>query len=227
MFEWSLATQTSENCCYMYITNSSERRILKKGGQKLQKFERNIDQNLKSSHSNFGPFFAQNQVKSKNKKQKKEKGLYSNSVPFFAQNQVISSPKPDARLAKGGGGGACLNFAHFSMQLCNPGDPKGGVVPKIRPWSQKYAQKYAPKIRPQKYAPDHKTIAWVTGLTLYKNNFMTIRNSFFFSEVKIKLRMPARARLRQGLMELQPQANTKTRPITIPNQLCHKTSKVA
>ena len=36
-------------------------------------------------------------------------------------------------------GGACLNFAYFSMQFYNPGDPKGGhgTMPppkKIRPW---------------------------------------------------------------------------------------------
>ena len=28
-------------------------------------------------------------------------------------------------------GGACLNFAHFSMQFCNPGDPKGGPWPNV------------------------------------------------------------------------------------------------
>ena len=54
---------------------------------------------------------------------------HSNIVPFFAQNQVISSPKPDAQLAKGE---SCLNFAHFSMQFCNPGDPKG-AWPNGRP----------------------------------------------------------------------------------------------
>ena len=26
-------------------------------------------------------------------------------------------------------GGPCLNFAHFSLQFCNPGDPKGGHGP--------------------------------------------------------------------------------------------------
>ena len=75
---------------------SSVRRILKRGARNFRKFKRYIDQNLKLSHSNFVPFFAQNQVKSK------KKGLLSSFVPFFAQNQVISSPKPDAQLAKGG-----------------------------------------------------------------------------------------------------------------------------
>ena len=70
------------NVCHL---TSSVRRILKRGGAKnFRKFERNIDQNLKLSHSNFVPFFAQNQVKSK------KKGIHSNFVPFFAQNQVKS-----------------------------------------------------------------------------------------------------------------------------------------
>ena len=30
-------------------------------------------------------------------------------------------------------GGLCLNFAHFSMQFCNPGDPKGGPWPNGPP----------------------------------------------------------------------------------------------
>ena len=101
------------------------------GGAETRKFERNIDQNLKLSHSNFVPYFAQNQVKSK------KKGLYSNFVSYFAQYQVISSPKPDAQLAKGG---ACLSFAHFSMQFCNPGDPKGGPWPNGPP--PKHAHAY-------------------------------------------------------------------------------------
>ena len=44
----------------------------------------------------------------------------------FTQNQLISSPKPNVQLAKEG---PCLNFAHFSMQFCNPGNPKGGPWP--------------------------------------------------------------------------------------------------
>ena len=94
---------------YSTIIASSLRRILKRGGgaKKFRKFERNIDQNLKLPHSNF--------------------------VPFFAQNQLISSPKPDAKLAMGGGGGPCLNFAHFSMQFSNPGNPKGGHGPMPSP----------------------------------------------------------------------------------------------
>ena len=89
---------------FLVITSSSVRRILKRGARNFRKFERNIDQNLKLSYSNF--------------------------VPFFAQNQVFLSPKPDAQLAKGG---PCLDFAHFSMQFCNPGDPKWGPWPNPPP----------------------------------------------------------------------------------------------
>ena len=83
---------------------SSVSRILKRrGARNFRKFEKNIDQNLKLSHSNFVPFFAQNQVKSKKKSgEEQKKDLHSNFVPFFAQYQVISSPNPDAQLAKGG-----------------------------------------------------------------------------------------------------------------------------
>ena len=76
---------------------SSVRRILKRGrgGRNFRKFERNINQNLKLSYSNF--------------------------VPFFAQNQVISSPKPDTQLAKGEGHASILltflcNFAILATQ---------------------------------------------------------------------------------------------------------------
>ena len=128
--------------CIFPVGQWRTRDFEKEGARNFRKFERNIDQNLKLSHSNFVPFFAQNQVKSKKKKsslkfrpifcpkssEEQKKGLHSNFVPFFAQNQVISSQKPDAQLAKGG---PCLNFAHFSMQFCNPGDPKGVYGPPL------------------------------------------------------------------------------------------------
>ena len=43
---------------------------------------------------------------------------------------MISCPKPDAQFPMGG---ACLNFAHFSMQFCNPVDPKGGAMAQWPP----------------------------------------------------------------------------------------------
>ena len=30
-------------------------------------------------------------------------------------------------------GGPCLNFAHFTMQFCNPSDPKGGAMAQCPP----------------------------------------------------------------------------------------------
>ena len=105
--------------CEKTITNSRVRRILKRGA------ERNIDQNLKLSLSNFVPIFAQYQVKSK-----KKKGLHSNFVSFFAQYRVISSPKPDAQLAKGRGGmpQVCSLF-HAILQSWRPKGKGHGPMP--------------------------------------------------------------------------------------------------
>ena len=93
---------------------SSVRRILKReGARNFRKFERNIDQNLKFSYSNFVPFFAQNQMKSKKKR---------SSLKF----RPIFHPKsgdfePKAQLAKGGGHASILltflcNFAILATQ---------------------------------------------------------------------------------------------------------------
>ena len=102
----------------IYHTISSVCRILKRGGEarNFRKFERNIDQNLKLSYSNFGPIF-----RPKSGEEQKKKGLHSNFVPFFAQIQVISSPKLDAQLAKGGSHTSILltflcNFAILATQ---------------------------------------------------------------------------------------------------------------
>ena len=55
---------------------------------------------------------------------KKKKGLYSRSVPFFTRTHSNFQPKAWCPTYKGRG--PCLNFAHFTMQFCNPSDPKGG-----------------------------------------------------------------------------------------------------
>ena len=112
----------------------------------------------KRSSLKFRPIFAQNQVKNK------KKGLHSNFVPVFAQNQVISIPKHDAQLAKGGG--ASLNFAHFSAQFCNPGDPNGGPWPNGPP-------KYAPGSRAAQKLPagqglDHTDLCLQFTFNSYK-----------------------------------------------------------
>ena len=74
------------------------------GARNFRKFERSIDQNLKSSQSNF--------------------------VPFFAQNQVISSPKPDAQLAKEG---AVPQFCSLFYAILQSWRPKGGPWPNGPP----------------------------------------------------------------------------------------------
>ena len=138
----------------LYGPLSSACRILKRGGgggRNFRKFERNIDQNLKLSHSDFVPFFAQNQVKSKKKRsslefrpifrpksgeEQKKKRSSLKFHPIFHPISADFEPKAWCRTCKGGG--ACLNFAHFSKQFCNPGDPKGG------PWPNGPPPKYAP-----------------------------------------------------------------------------------
>ena len=92
------------------VFTSSVRRILKRGGggsRNFRKFERNIDQNLKLPHSNFVPFFAQNQVKSKKKK-------------VFKISSHLQSLMPN--LQRGGGAmpQLCSLFYAILQSWCNP-----------------------------------------------------------------------------------------------------------
>ena len=90
----------------------------------------------KGLHSNFVPFFAQNQVKSKKKRSSfafspsSKPGRNARNIPFVQSNLMPNLQR----------GGPCLNFAHFSMQFCNSGDPKGGAVAQWPP--PKYAPAY-------------------------------------------------------------------------------------
>ena len=103
----------------------------KEGGARIfRKFERNIDQNLKLSHSNFVPFFAQTQVKSKKKVFTQISSHFSPNIRWFWAQSLMPNLQR---------GGACLNFAHFSMQFCIPGNPKGGAMAQYPP-----PTKYAP-----------------------------------------------------------------------------------
>ena len=59
----------------------------------------------------------------------------------------------------------CRNFAYYSMQLCDPGDPKGGAMAQCPP---------------PKYAPDHSihelfwpNIAALFFIVLVFNLFLT------------------------------------------------------
>ena len=106
---------------------SRVRRILKKRGAKnFRKFGKNKDLKQKLFLLNLVRFFAQNQVKSKNK----NKSLHSNLVRFSAQSLEETHRMcllcDQALCPTCKGGGACLNFAYFSMQFYNPDDPKGG-----------------------------------------------------------------------------------------------------
>ena len=92
------------------------------GGQKLQKICEEHKLEFEIVILKFGPIFL-----SKSGEERK-KGLHSNFVPFFSRNQVTSSPKPDAQLAKGGGGGGhasilltfLCNFAILATQRGGP-----------------------------------------------------------------------------------------------------------
>ena len=66
--------------------------------------------------------------------EQKKKGLHSNLVRFFAQTwEQAWEKRTKHTLCVSNlmhnfqtGGGACINFAYFSIQFYNPGDPKGG-----------------------------------------------------------------------------------------------------
>ena len=102
------------------------------------------------------------------------------SSRFSPKINQISSQKPDAQLTKGG---PCLNFAHFFMQFCNPGDPKGG------PWPNGPPLKYAPEDSPSEDRPSRgqgprTQAASVLQKKVLKNFFQAIfkkRSSKFFS----------------------------------------------
>ena len=129
---------------------SSVRRILKRGGLvwKIEKCANDLDSNFhwswmsrkarkfkaffcpksgdlqkkKRSSPKFKAFFC---PKSGDLQIKKKRSLLK-VRPVFHPNSM-----PDAQLTKGGG--PCLNFAHFTMQFCNPSDPKGGGMAQWPP----------------------------------------------------------------------------------------------
>ena len=76
----------------------------------------------------FRPIFRPNI--GEEQKKKKKKVFTQGQSRFSPELTQISSQKPDAQLTKGG---PCLNFAHFTMQFCNPSDPKGGPWPNGPP----------------------------------------------------------------------------------------------
>ena len=55
--------------------------------------------------------------------------LFKIEADFSAKIVTFRLVGGDASPPKSATGGACLNFAYFSMQFCNPGDLKGGHGP--------------------------------------------------------------------------------------------------
>ena len=59
-------------------------------------------------------------------KKKKKKVFTQGPSRFSPELTQISSQKPESLMPNLQRGGPCLNFAHFTMQFCNPSNPKGG-----------------------------------------------------------------------------------------------------
>ena len=120
-----------------FNTSSSVRRILKRGGQELQKIWE-----VERSESEIVPLKISPIFRPKLGEEQKKKGLHSNFVRFSpkrgckpkrnAQNIALCVIKPYAQLAKGGGGLAAIlhtilcNYTILAIQ-------KGGHGPKAPP----------------------------------------------------------------------------------------------
>ena len=118
-----------------------------KGGAKtFRKFEKNKDLNQKLFHPKSVRFLAQNLVKSK----KKSSSLKFS--PVFRPNMDTSLNKMHKTLPFVWSnlmpnlqrGEPCRDFAYYSVQLHDPGDPKGGPRPNGLP----------------KYAPAYEDLLW-------------------------------------------------------------------
>ena len=105
----------------------------------LQKKKKKVFAKIQSDFSaeirNSNVFSAQNQVISKKKKKRRSllkvrPVFHPNSLKFPAESLMPNLQR----------GGPCLNFAHFTMQFCNPSDPKGGAMAQWPP------PKYAPEV---------------------------------------------------------------------------------
>ena len=133
----------------------------KKKKKKKKKVFAKIQSDFSAEIRNSKLFSAQNQVISKNKKKKRSSpkfrvifrpnSEFRNSKLFSAQNQVIPPKKKKKMKVRSvfhpnslkfpaeslvpnlQRGGPCLNFAHFTMQFCNPSDPKGGAMAQWPP----------------------------------------------------------------------------------------------
>ena len=89
----------------------------------------------KRSSVKFRPIFRPNL----GEEQKKKKKVFTQGPSRFSPELTqISSQKPESLMPNLQRGGACLNFAHFTMQFCNLSNPKGGAMAQWPP------PKYAP-----------------------------------------------------------------------------------
>ena len=128
------------------------------GGQKFQKiweeqrsesevvplkssliFRPNLGEEHKKKRSSlkFRPIFRPNL----GEEQKKKKVFTQGPSRFSPELTQISSQKPESLMPNLQRGGPCLNFAHFTIQFCNPSDPKGGAMAQWPP--PKYAPAYS------------------------------------------------------------------------------------
>ena len=122
---------------------------MKRGGQKFQKiweeqrsesevvplkfsliFRPNLGEEHKKKRSSlkFRPIFRPNLGE-----EQKKKVFTQGPSRFLPELTQISSQKPESLMPNLQRGGPCLNFAHFTMQFCNPSNPKGGPWPNGPP----------------------------------------------------------------------------------------------
>ena len=101
----------------------------------------------KGLHSTLVRIFAQNQVTSKKKRSSLKFGPISYSKPRRNTQNIAfvwSNLMPNLQR-----GEPCLNSAYFSLQIYNPGDPKGGRHGTMPP--PKYAPGLKAQTRPEKF----------------------------------------------------------------------------
>ena len=108
---------------------SAQNQVISK---KKKKVFAKIQSDFSAEIRNSKVFSAQNQVISK-KKKKKKKVFTQGPSRFSPELTQISSQKPESLMPNLQRGGPCLNFAHFTMQFCNPSDPKGGAMAQWPP----------------------------------------------------------------------------------------------
>ena len=152
---------------------SSVRRILKRGGQELQKIWEEQRSESEIVPPKFSPIFCPKLGEEQKKKSSLKFPSISSPKPKRkAQNIpfVWSNLMPNLRR----GGGACLIFAYFSRQFYNPGDPKGG------PWHNA-PPKYAPvqSIYPLQSQKQYEKIKTLIKIIVIRKTKATVIRKLF------------------------------------------------